>query len=68
MRLDQRIENPAIRAWLRLQTMAALGYNPLVAITIALRGNAVECLNQDNELPVEPPDEQLLFNKSGRQE
>ena len=32
-----------------LQTMAALGYNPLVATTIALHGNAVDCLNQDNE-------------------
>ena len=32
-----------------LQTMAALGYNPLVAITIALQGRAVECLNQDIE-------------------
>ena len=28
---------------------AALGYNPLVATTIALHGNAVDCLNQDNE-------------------
>ena len=32
-----------------LQTMAALGYNPLVAITIALQGRAVDCLNQDTE-------------------
>ena len=32
-----------------LQTMAALGYNPLTATTIALHGNAVDCLNQDNE-------------------
>ena len=32
-----------------LQTMAALGYNPLVATTIALHGNPVDCLNQDNE-------------------
>ena len=31
-----------------LQTMAALGYNPLVAIAIALNGNAVDCLNQDD--------------------
>ena len=30
-----------------LQTMAALGYNPLVAITIALQGKAVDCLDQD---------------------
>ena len=29
--------------------MAALGYNPLVAITIALHANAVDCLNQNNE-------------------
>jgi len=29
-----------------LQTMAALGYNPLVAITIALQGKAVDCLNE----------------------
>ena len=35
--------------WAYLQTMAALGYNPLVATTIALHGNAVDCLNQDNE-------------------
>ena len=28
-----------------LQTMAALGYNPLVAINIALQGKAVDCLN-----------------------
>jgi len=26
--------------------MAALGYNPLVAITIALQGKAVDCLNE----------------------
>ncbi len=32
-----------------LQTMAALGYNPLVAINIALQGKAVHCLNQDTE-------------------
>ena len=32
-----------------LQTMAALGYNPLVAVNIALQGNAVDCLNQDTE-------------------
>ena len=32
-----------------LQTMAALGYNPLVAITIALQGKAVNCLNQETE-------------------
>ena len=30
-----------------LKTMAALGYNPLVAITIALQGKAVACLDQD---------------------
>ena len=29
-----------------LQTMAALGCNPLVAVAIALKGNAVDCLNQ----------------------
>ena len=29
--------------------MAALGYNPLVTITIALQGKAVHCLNQDTE-------------------
>ena len=29
-----------------LQTMAALGYNPLVAVAIALQGMAVDCLNQ----------------------
>ena len=29
--------------------MAALGYNPLVAINIALQGKAVDCLNQDAE-------------------
>ena len=38
-------------AWCRissyLRTMAALGYNPLVAITIALQGKAVDCLDQD---------------------
>ena len=38
-------------AWCRissyLQTTAALGYNPLVAITIALQGKAVDCLRQD---------------------
>ena len=28
------------------RTMAALGYNPLVAVAIALTGNAVDCLNQ----------------------
>ena len=28
-----------------LQTMAALGYNPLVATAIALQGKAVDCLN-----------------------
>ena len=28
-----------------LQTMAALGYNPLVATAIALQGKAVVCLN-----------------------
>ena len=32
-----------------LQTMAALGYNPPVTITIALQGKAVHCLNQDTE-------------------
>ena len=30
-----------------LQTMAALRYNPLVAIMIALQGKAVDCLVQD---------------------
>ena len=30
-----------------LQTMAALGYNPQIAITIALNGKALDCLNQD---------------------
>ena len=30
-----------------LRTMAALGCNPLVAITIALQGKAVDCLDQD---------------------
>ncbi len=38
-------------AWCRissyLRTMAALGYNPLVAIMIALKGKAVDCLDQD---------------------
>ena len=38
-----------------LQTMADSD-NPLAATTIALHGNAVDCLNQDNE---EPPGEQL---------
>ena len=28
-----------------LQTIAALGYNPLVATSIALQGRAVDCLN-----------------------
>ena len=28
-----------------LQTMAKLGYNPLVATAIALQGKAVDCLN-----------------------
>ena len=46
-----------------LQTMAALGYNPLVAITIALQGKAVHCLNQDTELPLELPGEQLPGRK-----
>ncbi len=30
-----------------LRTMAALGYNPLVAVTLALQGKAVDCLDQD---------------------
>ena len=29
--------------------MAAPGYNALIAITIALRGKAVDCLNQGTE-------------------
>ncbi len=37
-------------AWCRISSyirkMAALGYNPLVAINIALQEKAVECLNQ----------------------
>ena len=38
------------RSWLSyLQTMAALGYTPLVAITIALQGKAVDCLDQITE-------------------
>ena len=32
-----------------LRTMAALGYNPLVAISIALQGKAVDCLNSASE-------------------
>ena len=32
-----------------LQTMAALGYNPLVAVSIALQGKAVDCLDIDTE-------------------
>ncbi len=39
-----------------LQTMAALGYNPL--IIIALRGKAADCRNQDTKQPAEPPGEQ----------
>ncbi len=30
-----------------LRTMAALGYSPPVAVTIALQGKAVDCLDQD---------------------
>ena len=29
--------------------MAALGYNPLIAITIGLQGKAIDCLSQDTE-------------------
>ncbi len=30
-----------------LRTMAALGYNPPVAVTLALQGKGVDCLGQD---------------------
>ena len=41
------------RAWCRissyLDSMAALGYNPLVAIEIALAGNAADMIKQYDE-------------------
>ena len=36
-----------------LQTMPALGYNPLLAVAIALQGKAVDCLNQGSSRPGE---------------
>ena len=44
-----------------LQTMAALGYNPLIATAIAMQGNAVDHLNNYTELPRKQPGEQLRF-------
>lgn len=41
--------------------MAALGYNPSVAVTIALQGKAVDCLDRDAE---QPPGEQLPADKN----
>lgn len=44
-----------------LQTMAAPGHNPLAAVTIALQGKAVDCLDRDTE---QPPGEQLPADKN----
>ena len=42
-----------------LQTMAALGYNPLVATAIALQGNGIDCLKTGTAWQLETPGEQL---------